>query len=560
MMMKFFRKLHRAKKLFIIGSIILFSGLFAGFQQNDFEIAKNLDIFYTLFREVNLLYVDHTDPAKLIESGIHGMLQSLDPYTNYIPEYKIEDYRFMQTGEYGGVGALFRQRDGKTYVVDPYEDSPASKAGMKAGDIVRKVDGKSIAGRSLDDLSEVFKGQPNTEVVMEIERPGSEELIELAVIREKIEMKSVPHYQMLDDKTAYIKLNSFTTKAFTEVKGALVELQKNQGAKCVVLDLRGNPGGLLIEAVKIVNLFVNKDQEVVSTRGKVEMQNKSYKTMVAPYDTVMPVVVLVNSKSASASEIVSGALQDLDRGIVIGTRTFGKGLVQQTRDLSYNSKLKVTIAKYYIPSGRCIQALDYTHRNEDGSVGKVPDSLITKFSTQNGREVYDGGGVMPDIEVKNEKLSKIAVTLYAKDIIFDYVTNYCLQHDSVVPPGQFAFTDAEYDEFKNFVATRNFSYATNSENAFSKLKKTAVKEKYYDKAKEQFDALEEILKNDLIKDMDTFKDDIVMLISEEILTRYYMKKGSIEYQLKNDLLTKKAVEVLADESTYYGVLSGKLKL
>ena len=560
MMMKFFRKLHRAKKLFIIGSIILFSGLFAGFQQNDFEIAKNLDIFYTLFREVNLLYVDHTDPAKLIESGIHGMLQSLDPYTNYIPEYKIEDYRFMQTGEYGGVGALFRQRDGKTYVVDPYEDSPASKAGMKAGDIVRKVDGKSIAGRSLDDLSEVFKGQPNTEVVMEIERPGSEELIELAVIREKIEMKSVPHYQMLDDKTAYIKLNSFTTKAFTEVKGALVELQENQGAKCVVLDLRGNPGGLLIEAVKIVNLFVNKDQEVVSTRGKVEMQNKSYKTMVAPYDTVMPVVVLVNSKSASASEIVSGALQDLDRGIVIGTRTFGKGLVQQTRDLSYNSKLKVTIAKYYIPSGRCIQALDYTHRNEDGSVGKVPDSLITKFSTQNGREVYDGGGVMPDIEVKNEKLSKIAVTLYAKDIIFDYVTNYCLQHDSVVPPGQFAFTDAEYDEFKNFVATRNFSYATNSENAFSKLKKTAVKEKYYDKAKEQFDALEEILKNDLIKDMDTFKDDIVMLISEEILTRYYMKKGSIEYQLKNDLLTKKAVEVLADESTYYGVLSGKLKL
>ncbi len=549
----------RIKRHWIIISAIAFSSFaFFNFYEKDFEIAKNLDIFYSLFREVDLYYVDETDPGKLIKNGINGMLKSLDPYTSFIPESKIEDLRFMQTGQYGGIGALIKKKGTKAIVSEPYEDSPAHKAGLKAGDMIIAIDGQNIADKNIEDLSEFLKGQPNTEVELLIERPGTNGTSIYKLIREKIDMKSVPHYQMLNHEIGYIRLTSFTQKAFAEVNAALVNLKENHGMKSLVFDLRGNPGGLLIEAVKIMNLFVNKGEEIVSTKGKLKTFDKTYRTQKAAYDTIMPVTVLVNSKSASASEIISGAIQDLDRGVIVGKRTFGKGLVQATRDLSYNTKLKVTTAKYYIPSGRCIQALDYSNRNEDGSVGNIPDSLITEFKTKNGRKVFDGGGIVPDIHAENEQLSKVASILYIKDIIFDFVTDYCLNHDTVPPAHEFAFSDKEYNEFVAYVKQREFDYETNSEEFFNELKKIAKDEKYYKKAKKEFDALENILAHDLDKDLDVFKDEITDLISGEILQRYYFKQGSLEYDLKKDMVVNKAVEVLQDKQKYESILSGSL--
>jgi carboxyl-terminal processing protease len=546
------------RKAIIISLLVLFSGGFAAFQHNDFEIAKNLDIFYTLFREVNLFYVDEVDPGELIETGINGMLQSLDPYTNFIPESKIEDFRIMQTGQYGGIGALFREAGGVISVTEPYEGSPASKAGLKAGDVILRVDGRDIENRTLDELGEYFKGQPNTSVTLLIQRPGDSQPKELTIVREQIELKSVPHYQMLDHKTGYIQLNSFTDKAFTEVKEALTDLKEKQGATSVILDLRGNPGGLLIEAVKIVNLFIPRDMEVVSTKGKIKSQDRSYKTTMPAYDIEIPVVVLVNSKSASASEIVSGALQDVDRGVIIGTRTFGKGLVQAQRDLSYNTKMKITTAKYYIPSGRCIQALDYTHRNEDGSVGKIPDSLITQYSTRNGRKVYDGGGVMPDIPVKPENLSKLAQSLLAGGIIFDFVTQYCIGVDSIPGPAKFSLSENDYLRFKEYVKKVDFDYHTRSEEIFLALKETAGEEKYLEVATNEFAALEKILAHDLEKDIETFKDEIKYLLNQEILRRFYFRRGAIEFDLIHDEVVKKAVEVINDKSKYNSILAGTM--
>ena len=539
----------------IISAFTIASFSFWGFYEKDFEIAKNLDIFYTLFREVNLYYVDETDPGTLIKNGIDGMLKSLDPYTNYIPESKIETFRFMTTGQYGGIGAMMKKAGDKALITEPYENSPAAKAGLKAGDKVIEIDGQNIADKTLDDLSEILKGQPNTEVELLIERPGTEGTQTITLTREKIDMKSVPHYQMLDDETGYVRLTSFTNKAFTEVKEAIVDLKENHGMKSLIFDLRSNPGGLLIEAVKIMNLFVKQGQEIVSTRGKLKSFDKTYKTTQQPYDTIMPLAFLVNSMSASASEIVSGSIQDLDRGVVVGKRTFGKGLVQTTRDLSYNTKLKVTTAKYYIPSGRCIQALDYTHRNPDGSVGHIPDSLISEFTTKNGRKVYDGGGIIPDVKIDNGNLSKLASILYVKDIIFDFVTQYCLKHDSVSPPESYQFTDAEYQDFVAYALKHDFDYNTNSEELFKELKEVAEKEKYYAKAQKEFEELEKILAHDINKDLLIFKDEIKDLIAGEILQRYYYKQGSLEYDLKKDEVVNKALEVLHDTDQYNSILN-----
>ena len=550
-------KILKSIKIFILSISILISsvGLYS-FYDDDFEIAKNLDIFYSLFREVSLYYVDGTDPGELIKNGIDGMLKSLDPYTNFIPESKIEDYRFMTTGQYGGIGAMMKKIGDKAVITELYDDSPALKSGIKTGDKIVSVNGKSIADKSIDDLSEVLKGQAGTTVTLTFERPGTEGVMEKILTRENIEVEVVPHYQMLDDKTGYIRFTSFTNKAFTDVKAALVDLKVNHGMEKLILDIRGNGGGLLIEAVKIMNLFVDKGQEIVSTKGKVKSLDRSYPTTSSAYDTLMPVAVLVNSMSASASEIVSGSMQDLDRGIIVGTRTYGKGLVQATRDLSYNTKLKVTTAKYYIPSGRCIQALDYAHRNPDGSVGKVPDSLITEFSTANGRKVFDGGGIVPDVKIESETLSKVASELFMNDIIFDFVTEYCLKHDSVPPPNVFTLSESDYQDFIEFTKSKNFSYETLSEEFLDELEKVAKEEKYYGKAKSEFDALRNILANDLSKDLITFKDEISELISEEILQRYYFIKGSLEYNLKNDIVVKKALEVINDKAKYNGILKG----
>lgn len=553
------------KKLFtkrntrlVLASVMIaaMSTFFVAFKDSSFEIAKNLDIYYTLFRELNLYYVDETDPGDLIKTSIDEMLADLDPYTVYIPESKMEDYNFMTTGQYGGIGALIRKSGNYVVITDPYEGYPADKAGLKAGDEIVEIDGIQLKEKDSSDVSELLKGQPNTEVKIKIKRPGTKKEIEKTIIREKIKVYNVPYYGMVEDKIGYIRLSNFTSDATKEVKKAFLELKKENEIESVILDLRGNPGGLLIEAVNISNLFVSKGQEIVSTKGKVKQWDRTYNAMFEPVDTTIPVVVLVNRGSASASEIVSGAIQDLDRGVVIGTRTFGKGLVQTTRPLSYNSKLKVTTAKYYIPSGRCIQALDYTNRNEDGSVGTVPDSLISEFKTKNNRTVYDGGGIIPDITTEKQQLSKIAVSLLVKNLIFDYATEYVLEHDEIAEIDEFEFTEEDYNNFITFLSDKDFDYETKSEKSLEKLIKQAKKEKYYDFVEEEFEVLKVKLAHDKDKDLQTFKEELKELIAEEIVGRYYYTKGKIKFALKADPDVEKSIEVLKSQNLYASILDG----
>lgn len=525
------------------------------FKNKDFEIVKNLDIFYTLFREVNLFYVDETDPEKLVEKSIEGMLETLDPYTTFIPESEMDDFKFMTTGKYGGIGALIRRNDHYTVITDPYEGFPAQKAGLKAGDVIIEIDGVSILDKSAQDVSELLKGTPNTEVNLLIERPGEEEEITKTIVRERISISGVPYYGTLNDETGYIRISNFTQNVHEDVKEAVKQL-KNEGVKGLVIDLRNNPGGLLIEAVEIANLFVPKGQEIVSTKGKVKQWDNVYKTQNEPLDTIIPLTVLVSRGSASASEIVAGALQDLDRAVIIGQKTFGKGLVQTTRPLSYNAQLKVTTAKYYIPSGRCIQALDYKHRNEDGSVGYVPDSLKSEFQTKAGRKVYDGGGIVPDIEMEQEQLSNIAISLYTKSLIFDYATEYAIEHETIPAISEFKITKDIYDDFKEFLSDKDYDYETKSDENLKELIESAKREKYYEKAKEEFEKLELKLAHDKEKDLETFKDDISKYIREEIVGRYHYQKGEIRASIDNDETVFKAVEILKENESYKSILDG----
>jgi len=526
-------------------------------KSDDFELVKNLDIFHTLYRELNIYYVDEVHPGNLIRVAMDAMLKSLDPYTVYIPESQIEDYRFLTTGQYGGIGAAVTSIGGKLVITEPFQDSPADKAGIKAGDIILEVDGKSTAGKTTDDVGKVLKGQPNSTIKLRVERQGVAAPLEFTLIRQKIDMKSVPYSGMLNETVGYIVLKDFTENSGNDVKEALVNLKDKNNVKALVLDLRGNPGGLLIEAVNIVNLFVNKGQDVVSMKGKVNQWNKTFKAMNPPIDLEIPVVVLINSMSASASEIVSGALQDLDRAVIIGQRSYGKGLVQTTRPLSYNAQFKVTTAKYYIPSGRCIQALDYSNRRDDGSVGKVPDSLISEFTTMRGRKVYDGGGVLPDIQVTARNYSKIAIQLITEGIIFNYATQYALDHKSIAPAKQFTIDDEAYKKFVSYVETHKFTYRTQSEEQLKKLIETAQKEKYFEDAKAEFQRLESKLANNCSRDLDLFKDEIKLLLEIEIASRYYYESGRVETSLSNDADIKKAIEILTEPNliTYNKVLS-----
>ena len=543
-------------KLIIISSLIIITPILSvSFDNDNFEIAKNLDIYYTLFRELNLYYVDEIDPGEIIKTSIDEMLKSLDPYTIFIPESKIEDFKFMTTGQYGGVGAMIRKSGDYVVIAEPYENSPIHKAGIEAGDIIIKIEGKSTKGKSTKDISELLKGQPNTKVKLTLKRKGVEKPFVKNITREKIQINSVPYYGMLNDSIGYLKLNVFTENSNKDVKKAIIDLKEKLNAKAFVFDLRNNPGGLLYEAVNICNFFVDKGQTIVTTKGKVKQWNKTYKATKQPIDTRMPVVVLVNRGSASASEIVSGTMQDLDRAVVVGQRTYGKGLVQTTRSLSYNSKLKVTTAKYYIPSGRCIQALDYSHRNEDGSVGKIPDSLITEFSTNNGRKVYDGGGILPDIKVEPEYLSKIAISLVVKNLIFDFATDYKLSHDSIAPATEFTFTDTDYESFKKFISDKKFDYKTQSEKKLIELEKIAKKEKYYDQVSKEFEILHKDLAHDKNKDLITFKEEIKELIKEEIISRYYFQKGRISSSLSEDREINEALKILSNNKKYKEILS-----
>ena len=486
------------------------------------------------------------------------MLASLDPYTNYIPESEIEDYRFMTTGQYGGIGSLIGQRNNEVIITDPYEGFPAQKADLRAGDVIVELDGKPIKGKKNEEVSKLLKGQPKTSVKITIRRDGEPNLIDKNVVREEIKINSVSYSGIIDNDLGYIRLTGFTENAGQEVKNALQALEAKTKLRGLIFDLRGNPGGLLNEAVNIVNIFVNKGVEVVSTKGKAKEWDKTYHALNNPVDTEIPVAVLVNSSSASASEIVSGSLQDLDRGIIIGQRTFGKGLVQTTRPLSYGAQLKVTTAKYYIPSGRCIQALDYSHRNDDGSVGKIPDSLITQFKTKAGRTVYDGGGVMPDFVTDIRQLSPISQSLLLKYLLFDYATMYRNTHPSIAPAKEFHLSDAEYAEFVKWISAKDYDYETKSEKILDDFKTTAEKEKYFSAAAAEFEVLKKKISHDKNADLQKFKDEITELLENEIVSRYYYQSGQIEASFKNDLEIKKATEALKDKDVYSSIMKNSM--
>jgi len=546
-------------KLWLVATVIIVSSItLVAFDDSvNFEIAKNLDIYYTLFRELNLYYVDETKPGDLIKKSIDAMLNSLDPYTVYIPESQMEDFRFMTTGQYGGVGALIREDGDYIVITEPYEGFPAQKNDIRAGDVILAVDGLSIKGKSTSEVSELLKGQPKTKINLKLKRHGITEPIEKTIEREEIKIDAVQYYGVVSDSIGYINLLSFTESSYIEVKNALTKLKENAAVKYLIFDLRRNPGGLLIEAVNITNLFVSKSEIIVSTKGKVKDWDKVYTGMMTPIAPEIPIAVLVNSGSASASEIVSGAIQDLDRGVVIGQRTFGKGLVQTTRPLSYNAKLKVTTAKYYTPSGRCIQALDYTHRNPDGSVGKVPDSLVTPFKTKNGRIVYDGGGVTPDINVEVEQFSNIKASLLTKNLIFDFATLYTIQHQSIPEITKFTITDEIYGQFIDFLKDKDFDYQSESEENLKTLMQTAKEEKYYDLVKNEAEILKTKLAHDKNKDLQVFKEEIKQSVFQEIASRYYFQKGRIKALLISDPVIKEAIAVLQDKTRYKLVLSGQ---
>ncbi len=543
--------------MIIVFSLLLIVGVSTGFLANqetrDFRIAKNLDIFFSLFRELNTFYVDTINPDKLIKAGIDNMLKTLDPYTVYFPESEADEFAIMTTGKYGGIGSLVRAAGDYVVITEVYKGFPADKAGIKPGDILKKVDGVTLKGLTTEKVSEKLKGDPGTEINLTIERNGKETGYSLK--REKIVLPPVPYYGMIDSKTGYIRFTGFTENSVDDVKAALVAL-KNSNAQQIILDLRGNPGGLLTEAVAVVNLFVAEGNEVVSTKGKVKQFDEDFKTTKQPVDDKIPLAVIINRSSASASEIVAGAIQDLDRGIIVGQRSYGKGLVQITRPLSYNTQLKVTTAKYYIPSGRCIQARDFSHPNEDGSVGLIPDSLISEFKTKDGRIVKDGGGITPDIEILPEPLSQISSELYIRNYIFDYATGYFWSHPNITSTNQFSFTDQDYSDFKTFLINRKFNYKTNTEESLNELIANAKKEKYYDIHKDLFNELQKDVTHNLDQDLTMFRSEITDLIEDEIVGRYFYEQGAIAWTIKKDEQVLKARDLLNDRSEYDSILKG----
>ncbi|MCX6220492.1 MAG: S41 family peptidase [Bacteroidia bacterium] len=550
-------KTNRILKAALALSIVAIMGLsFWSFKtdQKNFEISKNLDIFYTLFRELNLFYVEDIKPEKLIKTGIDDMLESLDPYTTYIPEEEMDDFKFMTTGEYGGIGALISKRGDKIVVAEPYEGFPAQKAGLKAGDIFLELDGKPVSKYTVEDVSAGLKGPAKKALKLKMLRPETKKTFEVELIREEIKIDPVTYAGMLDAKTGYMRLSSFTDGCADRIKESFLELRDKKGATTMVIDLRSNPGGLLGEAVKMVNLFVKHGEEVVNTRGKVAQWDKMYRATEQPIDTIMPIIVLVNRGSASASEIVAGALQDLDRAVIMGKRTFGKGLVQTTRDLSYNTKLKVTTAKYYIPSGRCIQALDYSHRNKDGSVGTIPDSLIHEFATKGGRKVFDGGGIIPDVKLDQDTLCDLAYKLIQENIIFDYATRFVASHPTIAPPDQFEVDEQIFNDFHQFITSKKFTYQSRSEQILKGLIETAKRERSYDETKSEFDALEKKLTINVEADLKKFRKEVGSVLADEIVTRYYYQKGAVIASFRDDTDIAKAKSILANNVEYRTIL------
>ena len=559
-----------ARKM-LAGAFIVMLGMgMTSFKEDDrnFQISKNLDIFNSIFKELDLFYVDTVNAEKMIQTGVEGMLSLTDPYTEYYPEEEVSSLKEMTTGKYGGIGAAIRYYEAKDRiaVVEPTEGMPAAEAGVKAGDIILSVGGKEMVRGDMkpqefsSKVSEALRGEPGTSFVLKVLRPlkNDSTVMEFKITRKNIRTNPVPYYGMVKDSIGYLALSSFTENSAKDFKKAFIEL-KQKGAKSLIIDLRDNGGGSLSEAVDIVNLYVPKGQEIVVTKGKVREAQGSYKTQNEPVDTQIPLAVLVNGATASASEIVSGSLQDLDRAVVIGSRTFGKGLVQTIRPLPYNGTLKVTTSKYYIPSGRCIQAIDYAKKNADGSVARTPDSLTTVFHTAAGREVRDGGGIRPDIEVKGDKIPNIVFYLMNDDLIFDYATQYCWDHPTLASVDDFKLTDADYEAFKKLVKSRNFTYDRQSEKMLKSLKEIAEFEGYMTEAAEEFKALEKKLNHNLDRDLDYFAKPIKEYISQEIVTRYFYQRGAAMERLKDDTDLEEAIKVLQNPVRYREILSAPVK-
>ncbi len=542
--------LFRPLRPLIFSAVLILGPVSTLTAQKSFEVSKQWDILHMLYRELDQLYVDSVSPEKVLGNAINGMMSSFDPYTNYIPESQTSELKFMTTGEYGGVGAVISPRGGEVIILELYENMPAQRAGFKPGDVLLEIDNIKIESGSSQQASDLLKGEPGTELTIVAKREGVNKPIKRKFFRERILINQVAYHGMVDTEVGYINLNGFTDKATQEVQRALLEL-KNKGAKKLVLDLRGNGGGLLDEAVSICNLFVPKGREIVSTKGKLRQWDQTYKTTKEPIDTVMPLVVLANSGSASSSEIVCGALQDLDRAVILGTRTFGKGLVQTTRSIPYNGMVKLTTAKYYIPSGRCIQAINYSERNPDGSVGRIPDSLMHTFYTKAGRPVRDGGGILPDFECKDREGTSFIYALIDSMYFFDFANRYARNHESIPPVESFALSDKDFSDFLQYIKERGFSYERDSQKGLTRLKRMLEEDQLAEHVKEELRALESKLANaDIETDMASNKSDVELMLSTEIVSRYYYQSGELQQSLKTDRCLKEAINVLNNEELY----------
>ena len=524
--------------------------------QNDFEIAKNVDIFITVMRELNAKYADEITPGDLTETAIKAMLESLDPYTVYYPENKIEDVKMMTAGQYGGIGALIQQRDKQVIISELYEGWPAQKSGLLAGDVILKIDGKSTEGKSSSDVSAILKGQPGSTLAVEVFRPTQNKKLSFNIKREEVKLPNLPYYGMLDSEIGYIKLDQFTENAGKEVKDAFLDLKK-QGMTKLVFDLRNNGGGLLQEAVKIMNIFVDQGTTIVTTKGKIKEQNNTFRTPVAVTDKEIPVVVLVNENSASASEIVSGSFQDLDRGVIVGKKTFGKGLVQNVVPLSYNSTMKITVSKYYIPSGRCVQNIDYFGKDSTHRPVHIPDSLAVAFKTKNGRTVYDKGGVEPDVTTPDVEASNVLVSLVLNNLIFDFANQYHANHSEIPPAAEFKVDDNLYNEFVNFLKNKDYQYKTETEYVLDDMKEAAEADHYWEKIESLCNAISEKIKQEKASDLQTYKKEIAEYLASEIAVRYYYQKGRICSQLSIDPDIATAKEILNDNARYRTILKMK---
>ncbi len=544
----------------IIAAFLLFSVQIIRAQSADnqnFAAAKNIEIFNSLFKELNLFYVDSINAKKSIETGINSMLTELDPYTEYYPEDKLNDIKFLNTGTYGGIGAVILSRNNKIIISDPYEGMPAAQNGLRAGDEIVAIDNESMVGKTSAYASEKLKGQPGTNLKITYQRTGKSKPETVSITRQLIHVNTVTWYGVMQDSIGYIYLSKFDDQSAQEVKSAFDDLKKNHHIQSLVLDLRDNGGGVVESAVQIVGMFVPKGDVVLTTKGKIKQWDRVYRNTQQPMDETIPLAVLVNNYSASASEIVAGALQDLDRAVIVGSRTYGKGLVQTTREVAYNGNLKLTTAKYYTPSGRCIQALDYAHRTEDGRPGVVPDSLTSVFYTANKRPVRDGGGIAPDFIIDEEKMPNIIYYLYADMLIFDFATEWRNTHPEIAPATDFTLTDADYDTFKTFVKNKDFKYDRQSDKVLQTLKEAMQFEGYMENASEEFAKLEEKLKPNLDQDLDKFKKEIGQLLSVEIVKRYYYQQGELIQSLKNNKSLDKACEVMDNHELYKQTLSGK---